>query len=210
MVEASPTRRDLRRSHGQRTRAAILHAAVDSASEGGLEALTIGRLAKELEMSKAGVFTHFGSKEGLLIATVDAARDRFAELVVRPAFERESGLARLDALFEGNLGLHASPCFSGGCFFGKASAEFENRPGAVRERIIAVVGEWASLVRATLERAVEQGELSADTDVELLAFEWLALTQRASRSAQLGHTRSIELARRAISQRLAPLLVTAD
>src|SRR5690348_8718606 len=41
------------------TRAAILDRAVDLASEEGLEGLTIGRLAAEMEMSKSGLFGHF-------------------------------------------------------------------------------------------------------------------------------------------------------
>ena len=44
------------------------------ASVEGLEGLTIGRLATELEMSKSGLFAHFGSKEELQISTVRAPR----------------------------------------------------------------------------------------------------------------------------------------
>lgn len=204
--EHPPPRRDLRRAHGERTRQAILEAGVNAASRDGLEALTIGRLARELQMSKAGLFTHFGSKEQLLIALVNEARERFAEHVIRPALEHPPGRARLDVLFERYIGMTADPCFPGGCFFGKASAEFENRPGAVRNRVVEVVGEWAQLIERVVGEAIEVGELRAETDSELVAFEWLALTQQASRSAQLnGHRRAIELARRAINARLDAL-----
>ena len=55
---------------GDLTRAAILDAALDVASRDGLEGVTIGILADRLDMSKSGVFSHFGSREELLIATL--------------------------------------------------------------------------------------------------------------------------------------------
>ena len=62
------------RPKGEATREAILDRAVDLASTDGLEGLTIGRLAAELEMSKSGLFGHFGSKEGLQLATISFPR----------------------------------------------------------------------------------------------------------------------------------------
>ncbi|HLL74039.1 MAG TPA: helix-turn-helix domain-containing protein, partial [Pyrinomonadaceae bacterium] len=86
---------EARRARGERTRQAILEVAVDVASAEGLEGLTIGRLASALSMSKSGLFAHFGSKEELQLATVEAAREIFIREVVRPAFEAERGLRRL-------------------------------------------------------------------------------------------------------------------
>ncbi|HYG79697.1 MAG TPA: TetR/AcrR family transcriptional regulator, partial [Pyrinomonadaceae bacterium] len=121
-----------RRAHGERTRQAILEAAVHIASEEGLEGLTIGRLASELSMSKSGLFAHFGSKEELQLATVEAARAVFVREVVGPAFAAEKGLARLWKLCEVWLGYVEGEVFRGGCFFTAAAAEFDGRPGAVR------------------------------------------------------------------------------
>ena len=70
---------------GDRTRAAILDRAVDLASLEGLEGLTIGGLADDLKMSKSGLFAHFGSKEELQLAAVEAAEERFVNEMFRPA-----------------------------------------------------------------------------------------------------------------------------
>src|SRR3954466_14734381 len=83
---------------GVRTRESILRVAVDIASIEGLEGLTIGRLAEELKMSKSGLFAHFGSKEDLQLATVDAARDRFLEEAFRPSLKEPRGYPRLVAI----------------------------------------------------------------------------------------------------------------
>ena len=87
----------LRRPRGLKTRQAILRKAVDLASLEGLEGLTIGKLASALHISKSGLFAHFGSKEDLQCAVVEAAREIFVEKVVRPAYEFQ-GLKRLRAL----------------------------------------------------------------------------------------------------------------
>ncbi|MGH8798056.1 MAG: TetR family transcriptional regulator, partial [Caldimonas sp.] len=55
---------------GRQTRAAILDAALALASQMGLEGLSIGALAEVTEMSKSGVFAHFGSREELQISVV--------------------------------------------------------------------------------------------------------------------------------------------
>src|SRR5438874_2326586 len=86
------------RMKGDRTRAAILERAVDLASLEGLEGLTIGRLADDLEMSKSGLFAHFGSQEDLQLATIEAAQNRFVDEVVRPALNVARGYPRLMAI----------------------------------------------------------------------------------------------------------------
>src|SRR5438045_1680435 len=118
-----------------RTREAILERAMDLASVEGLEGLTIGRLAAELQMSKSGLFGHFGSKEELQLATVREAADRFAAEVVEPTLTEEEGSPRLHALCERYIGYLERNVFSGGCFFAAAAAEFDDRPGPVRDAV---------------------------------------------------------------------------
>src|SRR5689334_3449655 len=66
------------------SRAAIVGTAVDQGSRWGLEGLTIGWLADELGMSKSGVVGHFGSKEQLQLAVLDAAVSAFVRDVWEP------------------------------------------------------------------------------------------------------------------------------
>ena len=73
---------------GEDTRAAILDAAVAIASEVGFTGLTIGQLAEQTGMSKSGLFAHFKSKETMQLATLEWARERFTDLVVRPSLRR--------------------------------------------------------------------------------------------------------------------------
>ena len=199
-----------RREHGERTRRAILESAVDIASAEGLEGLTIGRLAAELSMSKSGLFAHFGSKEGLQLATVEEARAVFVREVIRPAFEAQKGLARLWRLCDVWLGYVRGEVFRGGCFFAAAAAEFDGRPGPVRDRVAAVMKEWLATLRRSVAEAQAAGQLDPEADPAQLVFELNALEMGANWAFQLhGDRQSFARARAAMLERLRRLATPA-
>jgi AcrR family transcriptional regulator len=193
-----------RKAQGERTRKAILEAAVHIASAEGLEGLTIGRLALELSMSKSGLFAHFGSKEDLQVATVEAARAIFINEVIRPAFETAQGLLRLWKLCDIWLSYVQSGVFRGGCFFAAAAAEFDSRPGPVRDRIAEIMKEWLSTLRDAIIEAQNAGHLVKGIDATQLAFEFNSLELGANWAFQLyGDIKSFARAREAMRERLA-------
>lgn len=190
-------------SRGDRTRRAILQAAVNIASAEGLEGLTIGRLAAELSMSKSGLFAHFGSKEELQLATVGAAREIFIRAVVRPAFEEAEGLARLWKLCDLWLEYVRGEVFRGGCFFAAAASEFDGRPGPVRDRVAEVMKEWLAVLRRSVAEARKEGQLDGDADPAQLAFELNAIEIGANWAFQLyGDGEAFSRARVAVLERL--------
>lgn len=192
-----------RKARGDRTRQAILEVAVDVASAEGLEGLTIGRLASELSMSKSGLFAHFGSKEELQLATVETAREIFIREVIRPSFEAGKGLQRLWKLCDVWLAYVRSEVFSGGCFFAAAAAEFDGRPGPVRDRVAGIMKEWLATLRGAINEAREAAELHADADPAQLAFELNALEMGANWAFQLyGDRQAFSRAREAMLERL--------
>jgi AcrR family transcriptional regulator len=196
---------DARRERGRRTRASILATAVDLASVEGLEGLTIGRLAAELQMSKSGLFAHFGSKEELQLATIDAARDVFIAEVVHPVRTAGGGLPRLRALLDAHLAYLRHEVFRGGCFFSAARTEFDSRPpGPVRDAIAKQTDDWLALLTARVHAAQEAGQLDPNIEPEQLAFELDALQAAANVSYQLkGDATVFDRAQRAVEARLA-------
>jgi AcrR family transcriptional regulator len=179
---------------GSQTREVILDRAVDLASVEGLEGLTIGRLASELRMSKSGLFAHFGSKQELQLATIEAAAARFRASVVEPALELPEGAPRLRAL--AGRYLDQTDAYSGGCFWAATSAEYDDRPGAVRDAIAASLDAWL----AALER--EAGAAGVKHP-KRLAFEMYSLVMGAnSRYRLTGDKRVFTYAREAIEQLL--------
>ncbi|HWI72937.1 MAG TPA: TetR/AcrR family transcriptional regulator [Baekduia sp.] len=195
---------DGRRARGARTRASILETAANIASVEGLEGLTIGRLATELNMSKSGLFAHFGSKEELQLATVEAAREIFAREVVKPARAAERGLPRLRALIAAKLAYERGEVFDGGCFFETVRGEFDSRgPSPVRDAIEADLREWHAVMLRAIRSAIETGHLRADTDAEQLLYEIDALSTTATLRHQMsGDVSLFARAETAINARL--------
>src|SRR5437763_1957220 len=79
---------------GQQTKAAIVDAALSLATQIGLEGLSIGALAEVTQMSKSGVFAHFGSREELQISVVREYHQRFEQEVFFPSLDAARGLPR--------------------------------------------------------------------------------------------------------------------
>jgi AcrR family transcriptional regulator len=185
-------------SKGAATRAAILDRAVDLASAEGLEGLTIGRLSAELEMSKSGLFSHFGSKQELQLATVEAAAQRFRRMAIEPAAAAPDGAPRLRAMAGAYLDHLEGDAYSGGCFWGAVSAEYDDRPGPVRDAIAAALDGWLS----ELER---QAALAGLEEPGRAAFELYALVMGAnSRYRISGDRRVFAYARDGVERLLAP------
>lgn len=164
--------------------------------------MTIGKLASALRISKSGLFAHFGSKEDLQCAVVDAAREIFVEKVVRPAYEFR-GLNRLRALCENWLSYGEEKVFPGGCFFSAASLEFDDRPGRVRDQIVELMKKWLGNLEQAAREAQSANEIKKEVDVRQLAFEIQALAMGANWGSRLFRDQSVfRLVRGAILQRI--------
>lgn len=155
---------------GQQTRAAILDAALGLASHMGLEGLSIGALAEVMQMSKSGVFAHFGSREELQISVVREYHARFEEEVFFPAVREPRGLPRLRALFERWV-RRVSLELDSGCIYISGAVEFDDRPGPVRDALASMVSAWHAALERAIRIAVEEGHLRSDTDPQQMLFE---------------------------------------
>ena len=157
------------------TRAAILDAAVKMAQEGGLESLTIGTVAGKAGLSKSGVFSRIGSREELQVAALKEYERRFIEAVLVPALREARGLPRLRALMARWADWIRGGIGRDGCLFISGSVEFDDRPGPVRDAVLAGLGELRRHLARTVKQAVDERQLAADTDPEQVAFELSAI-----------------------------------
>ncbi len=188
-----------------RTREAIVERAVAVASTQGLEGLTVGRLAADLGLSKSGVIGHFGSKEGLQLAALDAALRVFREEVWERAASEPSGRARLRALCDAWLSYLERGVFPGGCFLTAASSEFDDREGPVHDAVSEALGLWLSAIEREAEVAIKRRELSPAVDSVQVAFELNALAMGANQALQLrGDRAALALARHGMARALEP------
>lgn len=183
MVVGSST--DGRVQRGNETRRVVLARAVEIASVEGLGALSIGRLATDLNLSKSGVFASFGSKEELQLATVRAAQKIFLDAVVTPVEGGEPGLQQVWALCDSWLAYSRDRVFPGGCFFYAVSAEFDAQPGPVRDALATADRGWSTYLTDRLRAAAAAGELRADSDPEEIAFALISCLEAANAQALL-------------------------
>ncbi|MFG3300536.1 TetR/AcrR family transcriptional regulator [Micromonospora chersina] len=197
---------DGRVARGDRTRTAVLDTAVALATEVGLDGLSLAQLADRLDVSKSGLFAHWRSKEALQLATVDRAVAQWEERIAAPALRAPRGVRRLRALHEARIGFYAARVLPGGCFFANTEFEYNARPGPVRDRLAEAFGRWTVFLERLVQEAVDLGELPADLDVPLLAYEIDALgISAAMRSRMLDPDATYRHARQGLLNRLRAL-----
>ncbi len=158
-----------------KTKEEILQQAFRLASVVGLEGLTIGSLAKEVGMSKSGLFAHFQSKENLQLAVLQSAADRFVKEVLGPALKVERGLPRLKALFTNWLHWHNKCAHPGGCIFVSAASEFDDQPGAIKDFLQESQNNLLASVSQVAQTAIDEGHFSNKRSSKQFAFDFFSL-----------------------------------
>jgi AcrR family transcriptional regulator len=191
---------------GDETRLAVLDQAVDIARRVGLGGLTIGSLAEQTQLSKSGLFAHFRSKEALQLSVLEHARATFEETVARPAVRAPRGEPRVRALFEGWLRWDAMP---GGCPFIAASTEFDDQPGAVRERLVRDQRDLFDMVATIFRSGVSEGQFRPDADPEQFSQDFHGIMLANHHMTRLlGDERAERRTRRALEDLLDKVRVS--
>ncbi|MDT9001102.1 TetR family transcriptional regulator [Paucibacter sp. APW11] len=153
------------------TQSAIVDVALEMAALEGLESLSIGEVAKRLNLSKSGVFSRIGSREGLQRAVLEEFDRRFQQDIMLPAMREARGLPRLDAIMQAWLRRATTPGARGSCLYVAGAYEFDDREGPLREMLLDGVRRWRQVLRRSVLQAVEVGHLRGDIDVDQLVFE---------------------------------------
>jgi len=156
---------------GSETRDRILKHAMAIASEVGFEGLSIGELAKAADMSKSGLFAHFDSKEDLQLQALAAASRSFLDNVITPALREARGEPRIRALFDRWLIWEEGRVTPGGCPFVTASWEYDDRPGPVREAVVAVQQDWVEAIATAARIAIDESHFRDALDTKQFAFD---------------------------------------
>jgi len=168
---------------GAATRDSIIDRAYQIVRRDGFEGLSIGTIAESVGMSKSGVFAHFGSREDLQLAVLDASAQRFTETVFVPALRERRGLTRLLAIMQRTLDWMANE--RGGCPMLSAAIEYDDRPGTIRDRVVHYQTRLRSELVRAIRMAIDTNELRADTDADQLAFDFFAIELAVHHDARL-------------------------
>jgi len=160
---------------GEMTRVAILDAALELSSRDGLEGLTIGLLAERMQMSKSGVFAHFGSREDLQVEVVREYHRRFEQEVFYPSLQEPRGLPRLWSMVRRWMEKRIQEVTTG-CIYISGAVEYDDRAESpVRDELVKSVTIWRAALLRAVDQAREEGHLRADCDPRLMLFEMYSL-----------------------------------
>ncbi len=195
---------------GEQTRVAIIAAALELAARVGLEGLTIGALAERMQMSKSGVFAHFGSREDLQLAVLEEYERRFAAEVLAPALQAVRGLQRLLAIGRRWLDRTALEAASG-CLLISGATEYDDRPGAIREELVRAVRSWQEELSRAIRQTIETGELAPGTDAEEVVFQLYGLVLVLHHDARLlGSRDALPRAQRSFERLIGSYRISSD
>ncbi|TWO71049.1 TetR/AcrR family transcriptional regulator [Caenimonas sedimenti] len=162
---------DAKTQKSELTRAAIVGAGLDLASEQGLEAISLQAVADRIGLSKSGVFSRVGSREALQKAVIEEFGRRFIADVFVPAVQLPKGLPRLDEIVRRWITRTRDVDVHAGCIYSAGAFELDDREGPLRDMLHGEVTRWRSALRRTVQQAVEAGHLRPDTDPEQLVSE---------------------------------------
>jgi len=162
-----------RTAKSELTLSAIVDTALEMAANEGLESLSLGEVAKRLNISKSGVFSRVGSREALQQAVLDEFDRRFVEEIFKPAMALPRGLPRLNKMIRNWLQRTNNDV---SCLYIAGAFEYDDVVDSpMRDRIKKNILQWRGMLHRTIEQALEEGQLRPDTDPQQLVFELYCL-----------------------------------
>jgi TetR/AcrR family transcriptional repressor of nem operon len=181
---------------GRTTRRRILERSAPMFNTRGYSGTSMGDVARESEMEKAGIYNHFAGKEDLALAAFDFSmgimRRRFEEAVVGKEGVMERLLSAAGVLSR----LIDDPPVAGGCPMLNTAVEADDANPALKERAAGAAADLLRLFGGLAKEGVANGELRADVEPREVASVVLASLEGALMLGKLlddpGHARRVE------------------
>jgi len=143
----------------------------------GYEATSLDDLCEATQLNRSSLYSSFGDKHTLFLATLDRYGDRAVSMVAaalsKPVHIRESLGAFLAGMVEGIV---AGPQRTG-CFIGNCTAEVSRHDREAALRIQRNITRIEATFRNAFEQAKKRGDLAPDCDVEALARYFVVTIQ---------------------------------
>lgn len=166
-------------SKGERTRRRIVERSAPVFNTLGYSGTSMGDVAREAGLEKAGIYNHFSGKEDLALAAFDFStgivRERFREALSG----KQGALERLLAFTNVLSGIMDNPPVAGGCPVLNTAIEADDAHPALRERAAGAATDWLRLVGSIVKEGVASGELEADAEPREVASVVVATLEGA-------------------------------
>ncbi len=164
----------------------ILKVALKLLAEGGCHALTIRRIADELEISEPAIYRHFQSKKELLKALYSYVWSRLSSEVYPLARGDGDGADRLGKAIRGTLEfLHRNK----GVTLVLLSEAIHHDDPELKDAMLSLVRRFQGIIREILEDGVDEGSFRNDLCVDLASQAVVGFLQS---SAMLSLLRGVD------------------
>ncbi len=155
----------------EQTLQAILETALRLAVVEGLHAVTLGEVAKRMDISKSGVFARVGSLESLQSKVIVEYGRIFSANVFLPALSAPRGLPRLNAIMRLWIGRGTGENAMAGGLHTAAAFDLDHVQSGLRDQLLESVMDWRAQLKRCIVQCIEEGHLRPDTDPLQLTFE---------------------------------------
>jgi TetR/AcrR family transcriptional repressor of nem operon len=162
---------------GEQTRERILEQAAVLFNVQGFAGSSLADIMQATGLRKGGIYRHFESKEALALEAFDHAVDRVRARFVAALEGRRHAIERLRAIVGVFREYAVDPPMPGGCPVMNTAIETDDGNPELRERARTVMEEWRALVRRTVEKGMERGEVRPETDGDALASVMISLLE---------------------------------
>ena len=155
-------------------RAQIIEQARVLVSERGMEGLTIKNLARAVGVTEGAIYRHFLSKQEILLGLIDYIEARLGERLLESGSNQETPLETLRNVLTTQLSLAER---QQGALSVVMAEVLLNGSQQLRQRMMEVVTHYLSMLEEVLRTAVQQGQVSPDTNVRTGAFFFFGVIQ---------------------------------
>jgi TetR/AcrR family transcriptional regulator, transcriptional repressor for nem operon len=156
-------------TRGTRTREHIIEKAAALFNRKGFAGASVSDIMQATGLKKGGIYRHFESKEALAVEAFDFSIRQMADRFVLALEGKERARERLSAILEVYSRVPAEPPVPGGCPILNASVEHDDGNPLLRAHARDAMDGLRRLIRHTLRRGVERGEVRPGVEVEGVA-----------------------------------------
>ena len=151
----------------------IIDAARLAVTEHGMQALTIGSLARAVGVSEGAIYRHFRGKKQILAGLIKDIDLRLTRRIDLIDGDPDSGLKRLEHVLRDNV----APSTLTGVSFMVIAEVLMNGDRELRQLMQASIDKHLAMIEAQLTVGVQKGEVSPEVDLKAASLQFYGLIQ---------------------------------
>lgn len=156
-------------SKAEQTKARIVQQAAEVFNQKGYAGSSIADIMQATGLKKGGIYNHFKSKDELAVAAFDYAVSLMSQQVWSAVKTKRNAIERLQALVSSYLVYIETPPIVGGCPILNTAIEVDDTDSPLRDRAIAAINQWRSLIVRIINQGIKKGEIPVTTEPDTVA-----------------------------------------